>query len=364
MFNRKRNSVPSSLRTREAGEAIHRARRLATDGSLRCARDDGFFRIFTRRSLIRLLTATAVLAGTNLLQPPLLAADPPMDVVASFSILGDMVRTVGGDRVRVTTLVGPDADAHVFEPTPADVRAIAASRVVFVNGLGFEAGWMPRLAEAAGFKGTVVVVSEGIRPLTMEEEEEEEHGHGGAHHAETPHDADDPHAWQNLANGKIYAQNIASALAAADPGGAAVYRRNADAYIEEMTALDAQVRAQIAAIPVARRKIVTSHDAFQYFGQAYGLQLLAPEGVSTEAEASAADVARLIRQIRSEKITAVFVENLSDNRLLDRIAKETGARIGGTVYSDSLSPEGGPAPTYLAMFRHNMAEFTRALAGS
>ena len=174
---------------------------------------------------------------------------------------------------------------------------------------------------------------------------------------------DDPHAWQNLANGKIYLENIVAGLSAADPAGSGTYRANGQAYIREIDKLDAEVRAKLAAIPQARRKIVTTHDAFQYFGKAYGLELLAPEGISTEAEASAEDVAKLIRQIRKDRITAVFFENMSDNRLLTQISKETGARIGGTVYSDALSAPDGPASTYLAMFRHNLEEFTRALAG-
>jgi zinc/manganese transport system substrate-binding protein len=167
-----------------------------------------------------------------------------------------------------------------------------------------------------------------------------------------------------LANGKIYVENIVAGLAAADPASAGTYRANGQAYSTEIDKLDAEVRAKLAAIPHARRKIVTTHDAFQYFGKAYGVELLAPEGVSTEAEASAEDVAKLIRQIRKDKITAVFFENMSDNRLLTQISKETGAKIGGTVYSDALSALDGPAPTYLAMFRHNLQEFTRALAGS
>ena len=325
--------------------------------------------MLTRRCLLKLgvvaalCLATAVFAG-----PSSPAADPPLEVVASFSILGDMVRTVGGDRVQVTTLVGSDGDAHVFEPTPADARAIADAKVVFINGLGLEQGWMPRLIEAAGYKGPVMVTSKGIKPLKMEEEEEDEHGkqEAGAHERGQgrPHIVDDPHAWQNLANGKIYVKNIVAGLSAADPAGAEMYRANGQAYISEIDELDAEVRAKLAAIPQVRRKIVTTHDAFQYFGQAYGLELLAPEGVSTEAEASAEDVAKLIRQIRKDKITAVFFENMSDNRLLTQISKETGAKIGGTVYSDALSALDGPAPTYLAMFRHNLQEFTRALAGS
>ena len=325
--------------------------------------------MLTRRCLLKLGAVAALCLGTAVfVGPRSQAADPPLEIVASFSILGDMVKAVGGDRVQVITLVGSNGDAHVFEPTPADARAIADAKVVFINGLGLEQGWMPRLIEAAGYKGPVMVTSKGIKPLRMEEEEEDEHGkqEAGAHergHGK-PHMVDDPHAWQNLANGKIYVKNIVAGLSTADPAGAETYRANGQAYISEIDELDAEMRAKLAAIPQARRKIVTTHDAFQYFGQAYGLELLAPEGVSTEAEASAKDVAKLIRQIRKDKITAVFFENMSDNRLLTQISKETGAKIGGTVYSDALSAPDGPAPTYLAMFRHNLQEVTRALAGS
>ena len=324
--------------------------------------------MLTRRCALNLGAVAALCVGAAVFAgPPSQAADPPLEVVTSFSILGDMVKTVGGDGVQVITLVGLDGDAHVFEPTPADARAIADAKVVFINGLGLEQGWMPRLIEAAGYKGSVVVTSKGIKPLRMEEKEDE-HGKEEASAHERRHGkqhiVDDPHAWQNLANGKIYMENIVAGLSAADPADAETYRANGQAYITEIDQLDAEVRAKLAAIPQAHRKIVTTHDAFQYFGEAYGLELLAPEGVSTEAEASAKDVAKLIRQIRKDRITAVFFENMSDNRLLTQISKETGAKIGGTVYSDALSAPDGPAPTYLAMFRHNLQEFTRARAGS
>lgn len=322
----------------------------------------------TRRHTLKISAIVALSLGTGF--GPGVAASagsPPIGVVASFSILGDMVKTVGGDRVRVTTLVGPDADAHAFEPAPGAAQAIASAAVVFVNGLGLEQGWIPRLVQAAGFKGSVVVTTAGIEPLEMaEEEEEEDPGKLSA----TPRDrgkpnmVDDPHAWQNLADGRFYVRNIVAGLSAADPAGAPLYEANGRAYLSEIDALDAEVKTNLEAIPRASRKIVTTHDAFRYFGDAYGIEFLAPEGTSTEAEPSAGQVAKLIRQIRSEKVTAVFFENMSDNRLLARISKETGARIGGTVYSDALSGPDGPAATYLAMFRHNLREFTRALAGS
>ena len=300
------------------------------------------------------------------------AADAKVKAVASFSILGDMVKTVGGDRVNVVTLVGPDGDAHVFSPTPNDAKSLAQADILFVNGLGFE-GWMDRLADASGFKGPVVVASQGVKPIEMEEGA---HHHGDEGHAkdETPHDehakgedhdADeiaDPHAWQNLANGEIYVANIRDALIAADPEGKAVYEKNADAYLAALHKEDDAVKAAVAKLPPERRRIITSHDAFGYFAAAYGLEVIAPEGVSTESEASAQDVAKIIRQIREEKIPAVFLENITDRRLLDQIAAETGAKIGGTLYSDALSGPDGPAPTYLDMFKHNIGALSAALS--
>jgi len=277
------------------------------------------------------------------------AADK-LKAVASFSILGDMVRHVGGDRVDVATLVGPDGDAHVFSPTPADAKTLAGAQLFFVNGLGFE-GWMERLEKSSGFKGTVVVASTGVKPRSMVEEE------GGE-----PETITDPHAWQDLANGELYIANIRDGLIAADPEGKAVYEANAAKYLDAIAEEDTVVRAALAALPEARRKIITSHDAFGYFGAAYGLEIIAPEGVSTESEASAQDVAKIIRQIKDGKIPAVFLENVTDHRLLDQIARETGAKIGGTLYSDALSGADGPAPTYLDMFRHNAGALTAALS--
>jgi len=303
------------------------------------------------------------------------AADK-VKAVASFSILGDMVRQVGGDRVEVLTLVAPDADAHVFSPTPADAKTLAGADLFFVNGLGFE-GWMERLEKSSGFKGKTVVVSNGVKPLTMEEEEGHHHGEEADHdhddHAKDEHDHDDhaphdehdvtdPHAWQDLANGKIYVANIRDGLIAADPEGRAVYQANAAKYLDAIAKEEIAVKAAIDSLPEERRKIITSHDAFGYFGSAYGLEIIAPEGVSTESEASAQDVAKIIRQIKEEKIQAVFLENVADHRLLDQIARETSAKIGGTLYSDALSGPDGPAPTYLDMFRHNIGVLTAALS--
>lgn len=269
----------------------------------------------------------------------------PVDVVATFSILGDMVRQVGGDRVRVTTLVGPDSDAHVYQPTPADARAVAGARLLVINGLGFE-GWIDRLKEASGYKGRVVTATAGVETRRMANRDQGEI---------------DPHAWQSLANARIYVRNIADGLVAIDPAGAEIYRGNAARYMEEIDAVEAQVREAVDSLPAERRKVVTSHDAFGYLSAAYGIEFHAPVGFSTDAEASAGDVARLIRQIKREEIPAVFVENISDRRLLDQIVRETGARIGGTLYSDALSKEDGPAGTHLGMMLHNIRTLVSAL---
>jgi len=271
------------------------------------------------------------------------AAAEPVKAVASFSILGDMVGRIGGDRVRVTTLVGPNGDGHVYQPTPADARTLAGAEFLVVNGLGFE-GWMDRLIASSGYAGAVVVAAEGVTPRRMD---------GGT--------AIDPHAWQSLDNARTYARNIAVGLSKADPAGAAVYDANLTAWLADVATLEAEVRAMVAALPPDRRKIITSHDAFGYFGEAYGLTFIAPQGVSTEAEAAAGVVAALIRQIRQETVRALFVENISDTRLLEQIARETNAVIGGTLYSDALSEPTGPAGTYLDMIRHNVRTIGSAL---
>lgn len=277
------------------------------------------------------------------------AADAaPLRVVATFSILGDLTRQIGGERVQVHVLVGPNADAHVYQPTPADAKRLAQSSLVVMNGLGFE-GWIARLVKSSGYRGRLLQASDGVRTLRLPSgnhgrERGHEHGHDGAL---------DPHAWQDMANAARYVDNIAQALVEVDPAGQADYRANALRLKQAIASADAEIRALFAAIPEARRKVVTSHDAFGYFGRAYGIRFVSPVSVSTDAEASAAEVGRIIRQIRQERIAAVFMENISDPRLLERIRSESGAGIGGTLYSDSLSTAGGPAADYLAMMRHN-----------
>jgi zinc/manganese transport system substrate-binding protein len=268
-------------------------------------------------------------------------AQERLNIVASFSILGDFVRNVGGERVNVTTLVGADGDVHVYTPAPADARKIADAKLVIINGLGLE-GWLPRLVQSSGGNAAIVAATNGIAPLKI-------------------HSDADPHGWQSVPNAKIYVANIRDALVAADPADAETYRANAERYLAQLDGLDREVRGAIADIPPNRRKVISTHAAFGYFAAAYGIEFIAPTGVSTESEASARDIAGIITQVRSAKIPAVFLENVSDPRLMRRISAETGARIGGTLYSDSLTGEKGDAPTYIDMVRHNIKALTSAL---
>ena len=311
------------------------------------------------------LTLVAAASGT---------ADRPIRVVATFSILGDMVSRIGGEHVAVTTLVGANGDTHVYRPTPAAARAVSEAHVLVVNGLDFE-GWLDRLIEASDFVGVRVVASAGVDPIAVDAEPghdpehvEDEAAEDGGHHDhddDDEHDHDhgplDPHAWQSLRHAVTYVDNITAALAKADPGNAGAFYRNRAAYVGEIEALDAELRVMFDALPPGSRTIITSHDAFRYFGRDYGLTFVAPQGLSTAAEASARDVARLIEHIRSQGIRAVFPENVADPRLLKRIADETNAAVGGTLYPGTLSGPDGPAPTYLDMMRHNARTLTQAL---
>ena len=267
----------------------------------------------------------------------------PLRVVASFSILADLLRNVGGDAVEVTALVGPDADAHVFEPTPTDAKRLADADLVVVNGLGFE-GWLDRLVRASGYRGLVVVASAGIEPRRL-----------GS--------AVDPHAWQDPAHVRRYVINLRDALMKARPAQAPMFQQRGARYIDQLVALDAKLRKTFDAIPQAKRRVITSHDAFGYFGAAYGIEFLSPQGISTDSEASAAAVARLVEQIRRQGVGAVFVENITDPRLVDRIAREGGVRVGGRLYSDALSKPGTEADTYLKLFAHNAATLEAGLRG-
>jgi zinc/manganese transport system substrate-binding protein len=356
--------------------------------------------MFSRRTL---LTSASVLATLALTLPTTTWAKEPIPVVATFSILGDMVERIGGEHIVVTTLVGPDGDAHVYQPTPQAARAVAEADLMFVNGLDFE-GWLERLAQAAAFDGALVVATDGIEALTFDahgdehgdhedhddhdddhddhEDDHDDHDddhddhdddhddhdkHEGEHddhddHAGHDHGAFDPHAWQSLTHAVTYVDNITAGLAKADPENAADYYANRATYVTEIEALNVDVTAMMAGLPEEKRTVVTSHDAFGYFAHAYGLTFEAPQGLSTESEVSAADVAELIEQIREEGISAVFIEAIADNRLLKQIANETDATIGGTLYSDGLSNAEGPASTYLDMMRHNAETLSKALS--
>ncbi len=281
-----------------------------------------------------------LLLASLMIASPLHAAER-LNVVASFSILADFVRNVGGDRVNLTTLVGADSDVHVYTPAPGDAKRIAEAKLVIVNGLGLE-GWLPRLVQSSGERAQVVTASAGITPLKL-----------GS--------AADPHAWQSVPNARIYVTDIADALAAADPDDADLFRAQARAYLDKLETLDREVREAVAKIPPERRKVISTHDAFGYFAAEYGVQFIAPLGVSTETEPSARDIAAIIGQIKAQKIPAVFLENISDDRLIRRIAAETGAKVGGTLISDGLTGEKGPAPTYIDMVRHNIKALTSAL---
>ena len=351
--------------------------------------------MFTGKTI---LTSAAAVLALSLAVPAAAESDSPIPVVATFSILGDMVKRIGGEHVAVTTLVGPNGDTHVYQPTPADARAVSEAKILVVNGLRFE-GWLDRLIDAADFNGIRVVATEGIELAAFDDEhdgggheiraEEDGHDHDDDDHAEDRHDDDDhaedrhdhddeahaesdddahhhgefdPHAWLSLGNAVTYIDNITAALAQADIANAIDFYQNRAAYIAEIETLDAEIREILGSLPADRRIIVTSHDAFQYFGRDYGLTFLSPQGLSTESEASAKDVARLIERIRNQGVSAVFVENITDRRLLEQIANETGVTIGGTLYPGALSGPDGPAPTYLDLMRHNAMTMAQALA--
>ena len=276
----------------------------------------------------------AMLAGPTL-------AHAKISVVTSFTILADLAHNVGGDRIEVRSLVGPNSDVHSYVPSPADAKVLAGAKIVILNGLGLEGSTARFMSESA--KGArAVIASAGVAPLRLRGEP-------------------DPHAWQSVANAKIYVINIRDALIEADPADRSTFEANAAAYLLRLDALDAEVKTALVTIPPDRRKLITTHDAFGYFGTAYGVEFIAPYGVSTEAEASARAVALVITQIRRERIPAVFLENITDPRLLERIARESGARLGGTLYSDALTGPEGPVPTYIDLIRHNVKQLVTAL---
>jgi zinc/manganese transport system substrate-binding protein len=290
------------------------------------------------------------------------AAATKVNVVTSFSILADLVRQVGGERVEVRAFVGPNTDLHVFQPAPGDAKMLFGADLVIVNGLGLE-GWADRLVKASGYKGPLVIASKGIKTIAARNDE---HGHGHSHgHAKKgkarTEQRSDPHAWQDVANVKVYVTNIRDALIAVDGVHRADYERTTAVYLQKLDALEADVKAAYANIPQDQRRVITSHDAFGYYSAAYGIEFLAPQGVGGDQEPTAKGVASLIRQIKKEKVKAVFVENISNPRMIERIAKETGVAVGGTLYSDALSEPSGPAGSYIEMIRQNTGLLSSAM---
>ena len=275
------------------------------------------------------------LAALVLVCEPTKAEDKPV-AVATFSILADLTQRIAGDHVRILTLVGANGDAHVFEPGPKESAELAEAKLLIANGLGFEP-WLQRLEDASGFEGKTIIASDGVTPLK-----------GTADQGTT-----DPHAFQDVANAEIYAGNIEMALSAADPAHAADYKANADKLIAALDALDKELKAEFAAIPLERRRVLTSHDAFQYFGKAYGIEFVAVQGISTEAEPTAEDLGTIVRQARDGHLSAIFLENMADPRLAETVAQESGVRMGGELYADALSEPDGAAADYLSLMRYN-----------
>lgn len=273
----------------------------------------------------------------------------PLTVVASFSILGDWVREIGGDRVQVVVLVGPDQDLHAWQPSPAVARQFAGARVVVLNGLGLD-DRIRKLALSGGFRGEIVTATQGIVPLSAEGDAHGHHDHGHEDEA----GAADPHAWQDIALAPRYVDTIAAALGRADPQGAAVYQQRAARYKQRLAELHQWAVTRFASLKPAQRRAIISHDAFAYFGRRFGLTLIPVQGRNGESQTSARQIAALIRQIRETRLKAVFLENINNGRLTRQLAAETGVAPGGALYSDALSPTGGPAATYLDFYRHNV----------
>lgn len=291
---------------------------------------------FVRLGLVLALAIAAFPIGS-------FPAEARLRVVATFSIIADITRQIGGGSIDLVTLVGPDQDVHAFEPAGDDLRAVAGAGIVVANGLGMEP-WLERLLGSSGFGGRLVVASHGITPMPVS---------GGV--------GDNPHAFQDPVLVQSYIDNIAAGLSEADPENAAAFSGNAARLKQQFAELDAELRAAMGALPAGRKRILTTHDAFAYFGRAYGLQFIAIEGVGEAAEPSAQDLARIIGQVGAGDISAVFLENMNDPRFVENLASDTGIRVGGTLYSDALSKSGGPAADLLSLFRHNERELLQAL---
>ena len=293
--------------------------------------------------MFRCVVALSVL----LLAGPARATDR-IPVVVTFSVIGDMLASVGGDRVDIKTIVKAGGDCELYQPTAADVATVASARALFVNDLNEEfEPWLEPLLKQALFKGTKVVVTRGVRTLTAEEE----HPVSGR---QLPA-AIDQHAWLDPRNGIIYVRNIAEALERVDPAGAADYRARAAAYTKQIQAVDDWARKEIASVPSGKRRALASHDSLEYIANTYGITLLTVNGWTNKSEPSAAELTKLARQIQAAHVKALFLDSITDPRAMQRIAGETGAVIGGTLYGDSLSPTGGEADSYVKMLRHDVS---------
>lgn len=304
------------------------------------------------------LRLVGLVVGLLLSAPSLAGADEKLPVVATFSILGDLTQQIGGDAIALTTLVGPDSDAHGFEPTAESQRAVAGAKVLVANGLGLEP-WLGRLIDASTFQGELVEATTGIEPLaSLEPEEHEEEGETADDHA---HDGADPHAFQDPKLVLTYIDNIEAGLAKAAPASADAFRKNAEELKARFRALDAELTASLGSLPAENRRILTSHDAFQYFGRAYGIDFIAVQGLTTEAEPSAQDLKNIVEQIKDGNIKAIFIENMNDPRFVQSLAADTGATVGGDLYSDALSGPSGPAADLLSLYRYNAAELLKVL---
>ncbi len=311
--------------------------------------------MFTKRNFITFASVSLLALATG---APAMAQDRKLKIIASFSILADLAREVGGDRVTVEPIIGPDQDAHHYEPKPGDAKKLAGADIVLVNGLGFDP-FMHKLVEASGAKPRRIMASDG---LSFVQRPAGKKGHDHDHGKSASAAKDDPHVWQSLVNARVIVATIAKALSDADPAGKSAYDANRAAYTARLDALDAEFRPRLAALPANRRSFATMHDAFRYLARDYDLTSHALQGISTHAQPSAGDLKRIIRQLKALKTPAAFLENVTDSRAIDQIARESGAKVGGTLYSDALSLADGPASTYIGLMRHNLSRMTAALA--
>jgi ABC-type Zn uptake system ZnuABC Zn-binding protein ZnuA len=263
------------------------------------------------------------------------AQDKPI-VLSTASMMNDMAKNIGGDNFSYSTVVPIGSDPHLYEPTPGDARACHGASIILMNGLTFE-GWLAKLIENSGTEAQIKTITEGVVAIASEQYT----------------NATDPHAWMSAANGLIYSQNIRDVFIAFIPEKEQEFRSNYTRYKADIEALDQYISRKIASIPEEKRILITSHDAFQYYGRRYHISLEAILGTSTDADVQTSDVQRLNEVIRTTPVPAVFIESTISPRLLGQIAKDNGIVIGGKLYADSLSEEDGPAGTYLKMLRYN-----------